>query len=144
MQGNSVSLTVKGKDVPVSRMEVSAGASFITGRLQPGLRFVLHLSGQSPIEIQLSVEPINFKGGSRFETHGIATMGKVDQAGISGFRGVLSGGKIYLEQANASLGSVVKGTLKAGILKAREIDEDKGYTGGSSWTLSSAKPVISE
>lgn len=126
VQGGPVSLTVKGKDVPVTRMEASAGSTFITGKIQPGLRFSLQLAGQSPIEIQLSVEPINFKGGMQFETHGIATMGKVDQAGITGFRGVLSNGEISLEQANATLGSVVKGTLKARILKANEIDEDKG------------------
>lgn len=123
---NTATLKIKGKEVPVTRIEVSAGPSFITGRFQPGVRMKLHIAGQSPIDVQLSVEPINFKPGLRFESHGIATMGKVDQAGASGFRGVLSGAKIYLEKASDGLGSPVKGTLKAGILKAREIDEDKG------------------
>lgn len=125
-EGNLAKLVVQGKEIPVSRMEVSAGPMFITGRLQPGIRFTLHLAGQSPIEIQLSVEPINFKSDHRFATHGVATMGKVDQAGVSGFRGVLSGAQIHLEQASQTIGSAVKGRVEAGILKAREIDEDKG------------------
>lgn len=123
---NVATLKVKGQSVPVSRMDVSAGPSFITGRLQPGVRFTLHLAGQSPIDIQLSIEPINFKANHRFATHGVATMGKVDQAGLKGFRGVLSGAQIHLEEASEVPGGKVKGSLKAGILKAREIDEDKG------------------
>lgn len=116
-------LHLNGADVPLAGVEVASSPSYVNGRVQPGLQFSLKPKGGEAIEIDVAVEPINFKSGARFKTQGIATMATAKQGGATGFRGLITNTQFYLEKAAASPGSSVRGTIRGSMIKAVELED---------------------